>query len=226
MVDRPATEKLIENAYTGTVPQAYQFLQAVEMNRQQPLNDHCIVYLAKYIVQAWEPAQDASLLDELVSLMHSLPVRVPAYCPGLTLLLAIYYVDRLKQIYTNIKGAPGCSHRLITVAYTVAAKYLRANLQLIMNDRMPSTPPADNGPPPLNAPKKEMGSAKQQPIMMARMELELLHFLNYNLTVDEPQKLIWWAKAYPDNDDSDGERHRYTSADEGDDELDDHDDQL
>ena len=119
MVDRPATEKLVENAYTGTVHQAYQFLQAVEMNRQQPLDDHCIgkfsgfgfffvlfctlthfaflAYLAKYITQAWEPTDDVALLDELVSLMHGLPVRVPAYCPGLTLLLAIYYIDRLKQ---------------------------------------------------------------------------------------------------------------------------------
>ena len=42
MVDRPATDKLVENAYTGTVHQAYQFLQAVEVNRKQPLSDHCI----------------------------------------------------------------------------------------------------------------------------------------------------------------------------------------
>ncbi|KAI9266439.1 hypothetical protein BDA99DRAFT_603827 [Phascolomyces articulosus] len=243
MVDRPATEKLVENAYTGTVHQAYQFLQAVEMNRKQPLSDHCIVYLAKYIADAWEPTtSDPALLDELVNLMRSLPHRVPASCPGLALLLAIYYVDRLKQLYTNIKGAPKCSLRLILVAYTVSTKYLRNNLQLIMNDRIPSTPPSDEPPSfpsssqPQPQPTVSLGIPKgaidpankhQEPIM-ARMELELLHFLNYNLSVEEPSKLIWWAKAYEnggDNSDIIPHTGQYTSADEGDDELEDYDDQ-
>ncbi|KAI9497163.1 hypothetical protein BDB00DRAFT_805238 [Zychaea mexicana] len=243
MVDRPvsSTEKLVENAYAGTVHQAYQFLQAVEMNRQQPLSNHCIEYLAKYIAHAWEPTTpaDPSLLDELISLMHSLPLRVPAYCPGLALLLAIYYVDRLKQLYINIKGAHKCSLRLLLVAYTVAAKYLRNNLQLIMNDRMPTTPPADDSStatkPALlsvlsNPPKGSAAASDKQQVdqtIMARMELELLHFLNYNLSIDEPSKLIWWAKAYEyggDNNDLIPHIH-YISGDEGDDELE-HDDDL
>ncbi|KAG2227937.1 hypothetical protein INT45_011960 [Circinella minor] len=226
MVDRPTTDKLVENAYTGTVHQAYQFLQAVEMNRKQPLSDHCIVYLAKYIADAWEPTPDETLLEELVSLMRSLPHRIPASCPGLALLLAIYYVDRLKQLYMNIKGAPKCSLRLILVAYTVSTKYLGNNLKLIMNDRIPSSPPLQPDEPSstsLGIPKGAIDPAnKQQQPIMARMELELLHFLNYNLTVEEPSKLIWWAKAYEnggDNSDIIPHLEQYTSADEGDDEF-------
>ena len=128
----------------------------------------------------------------------------------------------------NIKGAPKCSLRLILVAYTVSTKYLRNNLKLIMNDRIPSSPPPQPDEPSstsLGIPKGAIDPAnKQQQPIMARMELELLHFLNYNLTVEEPSKLIWWAKAYEnggDNSDVMPHLEQYTSGDEGGDEFED-----
>ncbi|KAI8082031.1 hypothetical protein BDF21DRAFT_416974, partial [Thamnidium elegans] len=65
--------------------------------------------------------------------------------PSITLLIAIGYIERLKQKYTNIKGTTGCGHRLIMVAYMMAAKFMHVNLRSIIditttNTTAPSSP--------------------------------------------------------------------------------------
>lgn len=58
-----------------------------------------------------------------------------------------------------------------------------------------------------------------------RMELEFLHFLNYDLSLTDTLKWIRWAQSFQDDtgvssDTSDTDEFHYTSADEGDDEQD------
>lgn len=50
-----------------------------------------------------------------------------------------------------------------------------------------------------------------------RMELEFLHFLNYDLSLTDPMSLVNWAQEY-------SSQTQYTSGDEAGDEMDDDDD--
>ncbi|KAI8349408.1 hypothetical protein BD560DRAFT_358587 [Blakeslea trispora] len=57
---------------------------------------------------------------------------------------------------------------------------------------------------------------------IARMEKEFLFFLNYDLSVQDPSLLVRWAHTYQDsNKQTETVQSDYTSADEGDDEMDD-----
>lgn len=58
---------------------------------------------------------------------------------------------------------------------------------------------------------------------IARMEQEFLFFLNYDLSVQDPSLLVKWAQSYQIPEKKDETEEEYTSADEGDDEMDEED---
>ncbi|CEP09341.1 hypothetical protein [Parasitella parasitica] len=58
-------------------------------------------------------------------------------------------------------------------------------------------------------------------LRIARMEQEFLFFLNYDLSVQDPSLLVKWAQSYESPEDKNESKEAYTSADEGDDEMDD-----
>ncbi|CAO3656005.1 unnamed protein product [Mucor hiemalis] len=58
---------------------------------------------------------------------------------------------------------------------------------------------------------------------IARMEQEFLFFLNYDLSVQDPSLLVKWAQSYQIPEKKEETEEEYTSADEGDDEMDDED---
>lgn len=156
--------------------------------------------------------------------------------------------DFVLQRYARIRGAFGCSYRLVVVAYMMAAKYIHRNLRLVIpiptlvdeqqhmhyarlsterstlkqeqqphryssSSSSPPTPPASpNGscssinssnnttpPPPtsslLSPPSSSSNnqSVTQQALRALRMEIEFLHFLQYDLTCSDPTSLVRWA---------------------------------
>ncbi|CAO3697883.1 unnamed protein product [Rhizopus microsporus] len=176
---------------------------------------------------------------------------MPTLCPSVTLLVAISYIERLNKKYRNLKGTAGCGSRMIYVAYNLAAKYIHDCLRLVIYttqkyiDR-PMTPPTspkipqndnnnNNNDNNNNTTVHNVTSIFQSCIendvekrqKVARMEKEFLCFLNFDLSVDDPIALIEWAQSY---DDAPKQStifcldEKYTSADEGDDEMDEDDD--
>lgn len=93
------------------------------------------------------------------------------------------------------------------------------------NDQLPSpptSPKAYSNSDPLNyhyfqSPNKKTNpppiNHKERHFQILRMELEFLHFLNYDLSLSDTLKLIHWAQNFDDD-------VHYTSADEGGDEWD------
>ncbi|KAI7886110.1 hypothetical protein K492DRAFT_226526 [Lichtheimia hyalospora FSU 10163] len=205
----------ILDAYNGSLEQAYLLLDAIQMNRGERLGSRCLAYLAKRVTDLWdaEPKQEPlhqvmnSLLDATPPPPRSdLPFQerlqhfcrdtnpTSTVCPTLTLLMAISYLERLKEKHTSIRGTNGCASRLVVAAYGVATKYMRANLRLVTL----YTTTADNNDPPTpslsdNNDKDADNNNHQRTL---RMESELLHLLNYNLTIQEPSHLIWWSKTF------------------------------
>ncbi|KAF7722430.1 hypothetical protein EC973_003132 [Apophysomyces ossiformis] len=290
-------QRLAASAYAANYSQACLLLQAIQLNRRKRLSPQCISHLASYVSKAWEADPSPSKIEELVKLMTNLlnttglyeqrpldqalkqfcrnPVAVPTVCPSVTLLVAVSYIERLKQKYTNIKGTQGCGYRLITVAYMMAAKFLQSNLRSIINTTAPSysppaSPPSAPLPPPQLSPisarlSSERSTLKQkiilplpepsvQPISpptspkslsdyhffpekknndntntnnnnntppsnrnygVMRMELEFLHFLNYDLGLNDATRLVRWAHQFLEEPVTE----TYCSADEGDDEM-------
>ncbi|KAI7903942.1 uncharacterized protein BX663DRAFT_505798 [Cokeromyces recurvatus] len=161
-------------------------------------------------------------------------ISIPSICPSITLLVAISYVERLNKRYRDLKGTPGCGFRIMMVAYIMAAKYIHRCLQLIIytnsrqsNNTTPITPPT--------SPKIMSGNASltytnnslldivhdDRNIRIKRMEQEFLCFLNHDLSVQDTLLLVYWARTYDNNDTlEDKIEDNYTSADEGDDEMD------
>jgi hypothetical protein len=155
---------------------------------------------------------------------------MPVACPTTTMMVAICYIQRLKRKYQNVKGARGCSQRLLLVAYMISAKYIHACLRTIVDSSqhrqaepqqikesvsvlaMPSTtvvepvspqapkavpvlgsarPDSPPASPPMTSTKPPQPTAAQ----LYRMELEFLHFLDYDLLVPNPCALIdWWYR--------------------------------
>lgn len=74
--------------------------------------------------------------------------------------------------------------------------------------------------PPLKitAPK-----GNERNLRIARMEQEFLFFLNYDLSVQDPSLLVIWAQSYQVPEKDAETEEEYTSADEGDDEMDEED---
>ncbi|KAG2237140.1 hypothetical protein BDF21DRAFT_116994 [Thamnidium elegans] len=176
-------------------------------------------------------------------------ISTPTICPSVTLLIAISYVERLNKRYRDLKGTPGCGSRMIMVAFIMASKYIHDCLRLVIytssRERSPhfnsmphspkapvqfirSTPPLT---PPLtsielsenkpNNPIETLPKDKERTMRIARMEQEFLFFLNYDLSVQDPILLVKWAHSYQVPDGQGLETEEYTSADEGDDEMDD-----
>ncbi|OBZ86298.1 hypothetical protein A0J61_05646 [Choanephora cucurbitarum] len=70
----------------------------------------------------------------------------------------------------------------------------------------------------------EKSAIQDRNMRIARMEKEFLFFLNYDLSVQDPSLLVRWTHTYEDsNKQTESAYSDYTSADEGDDEMDDED---
>jgi hypothetical protein len=179
-------------------------------------------------------------LDEAIVKTCANRSAMPVACPTTTMMVAICYIQRLKRKYSNVKGARGCSQRLLLVAYMISAKYIHACLRTIVDSsqyhkdepqqmkksidvstkpsgtvvepvspvppqivsaalrsgKEPDSPPAS---PPMNSSKPPQPTAAQ----LYRMELEFLHFLDYDLLVPNPCALIdWWYRCVRDYDSS------------------------
>ncbi|CEG65691.1 hypothetical protein RMATCC62417_02423 [Rhizopus microsporus] len=81
----------------------------------------------------------------------------------------------------------------------------------------PTSPKAHSDSDPMNyhyfSPKKvSTTTPSNQSASILRMELEFLHFLNYDLSLNETMKLIYWAQTFDDELD----RRGYSSGYEGD----------
>ncbi|CAO3589624.1 unnamed protein product [Absidia cylindrospora] len=143
--------------------QGCKILQAIRLYNQRP-SQACIVHLATFVTRSWESDSDTEKVDDICQFMNHLldttslnqnhlsldksiqqycskDVAVPTVCPGITLLFAVRYIERLKQSYGNVKGVKGCSRRLILVAYILAAKHIHSNLKFIVDT---SLPPLEN----------------------------------------------------------------------------------
>ncbi|KAL0075670.1 hypothetical protein J3Q64DRAFT_1769256 [Phycomyces blakesleeanus] len=157
-----------QTAYSPNYIQANLLLQAIRLNNLRRLSPGCIEHLAGYVTHAWEAntddktqqltkvinnlldstAVEASSLDDALVKFCRNSIATPTVCPSVTLLVAIGYIERLKQKYNNIKGTSGCSQRLVMVAYMMAAKFLHANLRLIVDTNHNTNPNPNPSPPP------------------------------------------------------------------------------
>ncbi|OBZ83300.1 hypothetical protein A0J61_08649 [Choanephora cucurbitarum] len=167
----------IDAAYSSSYTQAYLILKAVQLNGRRRLTTDCVYHLANSVARSWESNPDQEQIEALVKLMTNLldstllcPERplddaLQQFCrnhvptqsvsPSVTLLIALEYIERLKKKYHNIKGTSGCGHRLIMVAYMMAAKYMHVNLRSIIQTSPPDlsdnkdTPSASTKLPPI-----------------------------------------------------------------------------
>ncbi|KAG0798748.1 hypothetical protein G6F22_003912 [Rhizopus arrhizus] len=146
---------------------------------------------------------------------------IPTLCPSITLLIAISYIERLHRKHRNLRGTAGCGSRMIFIAYNLAAKYIYECLKLIIytnqkNHEKPLTPPTSP-----KIPDNSLINEKKQKI--ERMEKEFLCFLNHDLSITDPVALVEWAQSFEESASSSNTfcmDQNYTSADEGDDEMD------
>lgn len=78
---------------------------------------------------------------------------------------------------------------------------------------------------PTSSPSLEKVPPKdnERNLRIGRMEQEFLFFLNYDLSVQDPSLLVLWAQSYQTPDKTPETEQPYTSADEGDDEMDEED---
>ncbi|KAI9012668.1 hypothetical protein CLU79DRAFT_400049 [Phycomyces nitens] len=153
-----------QSAYSSTHTQATLLLDAIRLNNLRRLSPGCIEHLARYVTHAWEN-ETTEKTKELIKVMNNLldstglsagsldealvkfcqnAIATPTVCPSVTLLVAVGYIERLKQKYNNIKGTSGCSQRLVMVAYMMAAKFMHANLRSIIDTTPPSLPTEPN----------------------------------------------------------------------------------
>ncbi|KAL0094919.1 hypothetical protein F4703DRAFT_1045925 [Phycomyces blakesleeanus] len=252
--------------------QACGFLQAIEINRRRSLSPNCVAYLANYVARSWETKPEPSRVYSLMRLMTNLlattafsthtslmdslqtycerPLSMPTICPSVTLLIAVSYIQRLKQKYIEIKGTTGCGSRLIMVAYIMASKFLHDNLRTIIHTNSqhtasqpkPTAPTADSKKPlhlitPPTSPKAPIKESTvptsdipcvihyptdDRAVRIMRMEIEFLEFINYDLSVNDPIHLVLWAQSFDKPEDLDFKSDDL-SADDGDDEMEDND---
>ncbi|KAI8636532.1 hypothetical protein BD408DRAFT_448364 [Parasitella parasitica] len=300
----------LDATYSSSYGQACLLLQAIQLNGRRRLSSECILQLASFVAKAWETNPEQEKIEALAKLMTNLmnstllcpdkpfdealkqfcrnDIPTHSVSPSITLLMAIGYIERLNQKYHNIKGTTGCGHRLILVAYMMAAKFMHVNLRSIINTTvtastlstispsvsLTSTTPFNNisaerstinkytqhlpsitaknqerqeqlpSPPtspkafasdPLNyhyfqssasdsfkntntdnttselrqgrasssspspAPAAATVNHSERHIQILRMELEFLHFLNYDLSLSNTLKLIHWAQKFDDD---------------------------
>ncbi|CEP08321.1 hypothetical protein [Parasitella parasitica] len=306
VVDR---KNRLDAAYSSSYSQACLLLQAIQLNGRRRLSSECILRLANFVAKAWETNPEEEKIEALAKLMTNLmdstllcpdkPLdealklfcrnNIPTHSvsPSITLLIAIGYIERLKQKYHNIKGTTGCGHRLILVAYMMAAKFMHVNLRSIINttdtsttspkaspismtpfnnisaekstidkytqhlpsitvknqerqEQLPSPPTSPkafasdplhyhyfqssasansnntnntnapsnqqedrvsiSSPPPPAAPAATTSiNHTERHLQILRMEMEFLHFLNYDLSLSDTLKLIHWAQKFDDD---------------------------
>lgn len=169
-------------------------------------------------------------LDEAIVKTCANRSAMPVACPTTTMMVAMSYIQRLKRKYSTVKGARGCSQRLLLVAYMISAKYIHACLRTIVDYSQhleeakqisaaeePVKPTVQTSSPPMPTAQSlgcakqpesppaspTMSSTKSQPTaaQLYRMELEFLHFLDYDLLVPNPCALIdWWYRCVRDLD--------------------------
>ncbi|KAI9280801.1 hypothetical protein BY458DRAFT_500411 [Sporodiniella umbellata] len=224
--------------------QACNLLNAMEINQRKPLTKKCIAHLAIYVAQTWESNPCKEKVQQLFCMMSSLldtqtnpnePFEIslqkyctgsnfmPALCPSTTLLVAINYIERLNRKYQGLKGTSGCGSRMIYIAYSLAAKHIYHCLRLVIYTKeaqKPITPPTSPKIPTF----QQSYTNDEKKHKIERMEKEFLCFLDYDLSVSDPTALVYWAHSYDDTLDTLYSDREYTSADEGDDEMDDEDD--
>ncbi|KAG2183710.1 hypothetical protein INT43_006721 [Umbelopsis isabellina] len=242
---RHCTQRLA-SVYNGNTTQAILFLKAIKANNRQPMQPFTIPSLATDILKNWEGGEQSSErtaqlvqtidnllvttgikncndLDEAIVKTCANQSAMPVACPTTTMMVAMSYIQRLRRKYSNVKGARGCSQRLLLVAYMISAKYIHACLRTIVDYsnyketepvKQQQIKPEDHvqSPPPPPAASLSFGCVKQpdsppasppltntkpQPTaaQLYRMELEFLHFLDYDLLVPNPCALLdWWYR--------------------------------
>ncbi|KAI9356899.1 hypothetical protein BD770DRAFT_411080 [Pilaira anomala] len=181
VVDR---DNRLNAAYNANYGQACLLLQAIQMNGRRRLSNKCILQLASFVAKAWEKTPNENEVIALAKLMTNLldttllcPEKpfdealkqfcrnnIPTHSvsPSITLLIAIGYIERLKLRYTNIKGTPGCGHRLIMVAYMMAAKFMHVNLKSMIDTRETTTTTTSLPPHHLTPTSAERSTIQQQ----------------------------------------------------------------
>jgi hypothetical protein len=143
-----------------------------------------------------------------------------------------YIHDSLRLIiYTNNRTpssieapiTPPTSPKIFTTANVNTIQYITTTIT--NNDSKPSSAPLAKGDDTIvhqkdeSAPSASHGNDRN--VRIARMEQEFLFFLNYDLSVQDPPLLVRWAQMYQEPEKKNETEEEYTSADEGDDEMDD-----
>lgn len=142
----------IATVYTGNPTQAATLHGLFESVDVRILAEDSLARIAQRICENWEPAQlnpdrlaafirflkfivghtnipgEIHSLEEAIKMCANRHSAFPTVHAPLVLLLALGYLERLTLRYRNAKGESGCAQRLFLMAYTIAAKYLHANL--------------------------------------------------------------------------------------------------
>ncbi|CAO3595586.1 unnamed protein product [Absidia cylindrospora] len=160
-----------------------------------------------------------------------LPTSPPTSPPSLDKLIACSVMSpnphHLKPITSGVAPlTPPHIARNITTTSTSApmsepesssqsSSSLSATTALLTKDSSPLPPPPTSTPTPPN----------ERYMRIMRLELEFLHFLDYDLSTADPAKLVHWAHTFGTHSNASID-DCCTSADEGDDEMEDDDDGL
>jgi hypothetical protein len=167
----------------------------------------------------------------------------------------VAYMMAAKFMHINLRSIIDTSNKEEPSSSTAAAPFScerstlhhdntqprKASLPSIIPEQLPS-PPTSPTSDPLNyhyfsatkdrkiPPPPPSSQQPERHFQILRMELEFLHFLNYDLSVSETIKLIHWAQKFDDDilppiknaEEANDEhlQHAYSSGDEGGDELD------
>ncbi|ORX45873.1 hypothetical protein DM01DRAFT_1311485 [Hesseltinella vesiculosa] len=215
--------------------QACMLLQAIELNQRRALHPRCLAHLAMFVVKTWETDPCEEKCKELYQLLHTLlassnidepslekslrmfcqnSASTPTPCAAVTLLVAISYLERLNQKFGSIRGTIGCGARLISIAFLLAAQYMHDSLQLIIHVPLRDKQITE----PVALPSPLQPTTEEQKLRISKLELEFLHLMDYDLSFNDPAQLVHWAHSF----DTPPPMLDYcTSADEGDDEMDD-----
>lgn len=142
----------IAAVYTGNAAQAAVLNELFEATDGHILDDDSLVRIAQRICENWEPVRltsprlsafvrfmkfvlsHTSVSSEVLTLEEAVKIcacrhsAFPTVHTPLVLLLTLGFLERLSLRYRHAKGEPGCAQRLFLMAYTIAAKYLHANL--------------------------------------------------------------------------------------------------
>ncbi|ORX53241.1 hypothetical protein DM01DRAFT_1407981 [Hesseltinella vesiculosa] len=128
---------------------------------------------------------------------------IPVICPATTMVLAVYYLHRLQKRYGCMVNSFGEAQRTMIVAYLIAAKYIHANVQSVVG--------ADSSDQTTHRPQRSKELDMDDVIRLLTLVnhrdgllelpldaetmyhscLELVHFLDYKLTLHFSTAQIW-----------------------------------